>query len=261
MVAAQREFLPQRRRCVSDHQEVAVIEVVEVLADLGDDGVAGDRRTVAVIDEQPGRLVVDDAMGERLGLLADVELVGAERPLGQALEDIGIENDLLVLLIVDDHVGPPLDGGKTEVIEEAGRRHVSVEDIGVDAAATDILVPPAATGKRVVARPAFEHVLAAAAGDRVIAVEAGELVLAAFAVDLVLLAGGQRLAVDRLGRGDLVLTVCVLPMPPTSWTAVLSLTVEFTSVTEPDCELTPPKWFPALLLLTVESVSVMVPPA
>ena len=64
-----------------------MIEVVEVLADLGDDGVAGDRRTVAVIDEQPGRLVVDDAMGERFGLLADVELIGAERTLGQALED------------------------------------------------------------------------------------------------------------------------------------------------------------------------------
>ena len=63
-----------------------MVEVVDVLADPGDDGLAGDRGTVPVIDQQPRQLVVDDAIGGRPGLFADVELMAPSGPLLRALK-------------------------------------------------------------------------------------------------------------------------------------------------------------------------------
>src|ERR1041384_3270283 len=94
--------LPRRKHPLrppaSNHDEVVVVEVIEVLADLGDNAFSRDRRAVAVIEEQPGGCIVDDVMVGGLGLLADMELIGAKRPLVEAFESLGIENDLVVPL-------------------------------------------------------------------------------------------------------------------------------------------------------------------
>ena len=124
--------------------------MVEVLADPGDHRIACDRRSVPVEDEQPVRCVVDDAMAARLRLVADVELIGAENPFIQALEDGGVEDDRLVLLIVHDDVGPPLCLCESEEIEKAPRHDRAVEDVSVDAGTADMLVPAAAASDAIV---------------------------------------------------------------------------------------------------------------
>jgi hypothetical protein len=110
-----------------------------------------------------GRVVKDAVVGGR-GRRAEGKLLGAQVPLGEARERLGLELDPLAVLEGDDGV-------------DAGRG-VGLEDEGVPALAAVEPVGPVAALEAILAALAIEGVVAALAAQLVPALEAVEDVVA-----------------------------------------------------------------------------------